>query len=320
MKHYDDAIAREHFDVDALNVKAQLTPAQLVDQCEARYTQKLDQLAAYICAEKIKLVLLTGPSGSGKTTSSRRLMQLLKARGEHGIAVTMDDFYRGRDEAPRHPDGQEDLESVEVLDIPRLRSFFTDILQTGESVIPQFDFEKGRRSEKTVHLKAGPDDVVICEGIHALNPRITDDELLGAYRHDVMKVYLSVRSSFYEEGGILLKKRDVRFLRRGVRDFYFRGTSLAETFKLWPYVCLGEDSNIRPFARLADVIVDTTFAYEPCVMKSHAIPLLQEIAPESPYYAKAQELIQRLNAFAGIDPQLVPDDSILREFIGGRNR
>ena len=181
--------------------------------------------------------------------------------------------------------------------------------------IPEFDFLKGERKSQYNKIKLSPKDVIIVEGLHALNPIITDT----LPQNRLLKIYINLSSRIYDEkGDIILNKRNMRFIRRLVRDFKFRGSSVEKTYKLWIKVRYGEDTYLFPFKDNADIKINTIHLYETCVLKETAIELLSSLNRESEFYIESQRLVRSLQKFPGLDSSSVPDDSLLREFIGAK--
>lgn len=299
-------------------IKASEKPMDFIIECEQRYEEKLNAIAQKVaCTGKNEIIMLAGPSSAGKTTSARKLREALKRMGVESYTVSLDDFYLDNCDAPRFPDGTPDFETVEALDLPFFEKTMVQLVTTGQADLPQFDFLTGKRKAEYNHLVLSPNDVIIVEGLHALNPIITDT--LPADR--LYKIYINVSSRIYDEkNNIILNKRNMRFIRRMVRDYKFRGNSVEKTFKLWLNVQTGEDLYLFPFRDNADIKINTIHLYETCVLKDTAINLLNELTPDSEFYRQAQRLIKSLQKFPEIDSSLVPGNSLLREFIGPKEK
>ena len=291
------------------------SPEDFVAECEKTYSQKLEKVAKEIAlSERTEIVMLAGPSSSGKTTTAKKLGEELSKYGIDCYTVSLDDFYLNNCDAPRLPDGTPDFESVNSLDIPYFADTMKQLVETGEADMPRFDFLTGRRKEEYEHLKIKDTDVIIVEGLHALNPAITDH----LPRERLLKIYISVASRIYDsKNNIVFNKRNMRFLRRMIRDYKYRGNSVEATFKMWITVCYGEDVYLFPYKENADVKINTIHLYETCVIKDDAIDLLFTVSKDSEFYKESQRLIRNLQKFPTISSSVVPEDSLLREFIGG---
>ena len=285
----------------------------LIRKAEETYGSIVDTICEKVNSDsEKKIVMLAGPSGSGKTTTANKIKEKLEGMGHKAYTVSLDDFYKNKGEGPKNPDGTYDFESVEALDLDMIHKCFSELIEKSESELPLFDFMTGRRSEKTNKIRLEKDDVIIVEGLHALNPRISD----ALPRENLFEIYISVASRFYDGEEILLGKRNLRFIRRMVRDFQFRNSPVEHTYFLWPKVMKGEDEFLFPFKNNADVFVNSIHIYEPCVFKNEAKKLLSTVENTSVNYEDAQKLISALNRFPEIEKNFVPQDSLLREFLG----
>ncbi len=285
----------------------------LIDMSEKRYAEIVEKIADVINSDSSKkIVMLAGPSGSGKTTTATKIKEKLESYGHKAYAVSLDDFYKNIGEGPKNEDGTYDFESVDALDLDLIHECLQELITESESDLPLFDFITGRRKPEKNSIKLRKDDVIIVEGLHALNPRIADT----LPHENLLKVYISVSSRIYDGEEIVLNKRNLRFIRRMVRDFQFRNSPVEHTYSLWPSVMKGEDNYLFPFKNNADIIADTTHVYEPCVLKTQALQLLETVEKTSKNYEDAQMLISSLNRFPTIEKNCVPEDSLLREFLG----
>ncbi len=290
------------------------TPADFIRECEEKYNNKINNIAQLICDRDVsEIVMIAGPSSAGKTTTAKKLRQALKEKGIESYTVSLDDFYLDNKDAPRFPDGTPDFETVECLDIKCFQEKMQELLDKGETNLPEFDFVKGQRKQEYKKIRLSPKDVIIVEGLHALNPVITDT----LPQNRLLKIYINLSSRIYDnKGNIVLNKRNMRFIRRLVRDFKFRGSSVEKTYKLWITVRYGEDTYLFPFKDNADIKINTIHLYETCILKETAIELLSTLDKESEFYNESQRLVRALQKFPVIDSALVPDDSLMREFIG----
>ncbi len=301
-------------ELEYINDFALAAPAELVEKSETRYKNIIAETVRRVCDDfGREVVMLAGPSSSGKTITARKLSEEFSKKGVKAYVLSLDDFYLNREEIPYLPDGTQDFETVYALDIPLFGKTINALLR-GETVMaPVFDFHTGRRSETLYNeITLGEDDAVIIEGLHALNPVITD-KIDGK----LLKIYISVSSRIYDrKGKIILNKRNLRFVRRMVRDYKFRNTTVDNTYKLWKNVAMGEDKYLFPYRDYADIRINTIHLYEPCVLKKQALELLTNSEISSEFRDDTQKLIKALNAFENIDERLVPEDSLLREFLG----
>lgn len=289
-------------------------PEQFIVQCEERYQNIIDGIAKRIIDEEGReIVMLAGPSSAGKTTTARKLSESLIKKGVKTYVLSLDDFYLNREDIPFLPDGSQDFETVDALDLECFEKCVNALLR-GETVKnPIFDFTTGKRSDTQFNeITLGEEDVVIIEGLHALNPVITE-KIVGK----LLKIYINVSSRIYDEkGNIILNKRNMRFIRRLVRDYKFRNSSVENTCKLWKNVTAGEDKYLFPFRDNADIKVNTIHLYEDCVLKHQALPLLLNSEISEEFKTEAKRLAKSLESFHDIPEENVPDDSLLREFLG----
>lgn len=286
----------------------------MIEEVESAYHDCLKNTARNICEchRQARLVMLSGPSSSGKTTTAHLLREYLQSFGVGAQIVSLDDFYRGTGLAPVLPNGKYDYESVEALDVEKVKLCLRAVIETGEFAVPRYDFALGRPDGEERRYSVGPDHVVIVEGIHGLNPAFTRELPEGS----CVKLYVSVKQQIKDANGEVISPMDLRLVRRIVRDVKFRSTTADRTISMWPEVVAGEDSYIRPYRIGADYTVNSIHIYEPCVLRGAAIPLLRGIAEDSPNYRKARDLESRLMRFEPVDPALVPESSMLREFLG----
>lgn len=291
-----------------------LDPQNFLRDCSAAYHEKVDAAANEIFLDKSKkIVMLAGPSSSGKTTTASILSADINMLGGKAYTVSLDDFYHSHSVGyPLDENGKPDYECVEALDIELLHMKLGELAEKGKSSLPVFDFKTGERINNAKTIELRENDVIIVEGLHALNPVITDT----LNEENLYKIYVSVSSRVYEnDGSVLLSKRDLRFTRRMVRDYSFRSTGVERTFEIWQSVMRGEDKYLFPYEDLADVKINSFHPCEPCVLSQKAITLLSQVRnPE--YIEKARLLKNKLALFKKIDYSVLPADSLLREFTG----
>ena len=300
--------------LEYINEQARLNPREFVVNCEQRYNNIIDDIAKRILEETGReIVMLAGPSSAGKTTTARKLCENLNKKGVKTYVLSLDDFYLNREDIPYLPDGTQDYETVYALDLQLFTECVNKLLM-GETVKnPVFDFTTGKRSDKEFNeITLGKEDVVIIEGLHALNPIITE-KIQGK----LLKIYINVSSRIYDnKGNIILNKRNMRFVRRMVRDFKFRDSTVDNTYRLWRNVTAGEDKYLFPFRDNADIKINTIHLYESCVLKSQALPLIYESKISDEFRDDAKKLCKALEKFENINISAVPEDSLLREFLG----
>ncbi len=302
------------YTLSSINKAASNDYESFVRTSEDLYTKTLSDLTEKIIENhENKIVMVAGPSASGKTTSATKLAKLIYNRGVNAYTISLDDFYMDRNEVPKFPNGKPNFETVYALDLPLLSKNLNQLIKEKESELPVFDFHNGCRSKDTNIIRLEKDDIVIVEGLHALNPVITD----CLPHENLLKVYISIASRIFDDNdNVFLTKRNMRFLRRAVRDHQFRNSSIENTYKLWESVQFGENEYLFPFKPLADITVDSFHSYEPCIFKTIAAELFQELHPESEYYSDCEKILLTLDKFKAIPIDTVPKDSLLREFIG----
>ena len=300
--------------IEYINEKALSSPEEFIKKCEARYENIINDIAERIINDEGReIVMLAGPSSAGKTTTAGKLCKKLNENGVKTYVLSLDDFYLNRADIPYLPDGTQDYETVYALDLPCFEEKVNALLR-GETVKnPVFDFTTGKRSDTQFNeITLGEKDIVIIEGLHALNPVITE-KIQGK----LLKIYINVSSRIYDEkGNIILNKRNMRFIRRMVRDYKFRNSTVENTYKLWKNVTMGEDKYLFPYRHLADIKVNTIHLYETCVLKQQALEMLENSEISEEYKSDINKITKSLKKFESIDESLVPDDSLLREFLG----
>lgn len=304
------------YHLQEINDKARTDAEGFLEECDAVYQRKIEQAAERILENRSQspIVLLSGPSGSGKTTTAMKIEEELERRGARTHSIAMDNYFLTVDPrtSPRTPEGEIDLESPACLDMELLNTHFS-MLARGETIlIPKYEFSRQMRVvDPTRQLRIGRDEIVIFEGIHALN------DLITASHPEAFKLYLSARSNVLDEGELVFKGTWMRLMRRTVRDHLFRGADAAYTLGLWANVRRGEKKNISPFKDKADLQFDTSFPYEVGVLRDQASQLFATVDPGTERYEELQGVVHALERFVSIDPALVRPDALLREFIGG---
>lgn len=281
---------------------------------EALMEQKIGNLAAQIASDdKKKFVMIAGPSSSGKTSFANRLSIQLIAKGRKPHPLSLDDYYVDREFCPKNPDGSFDFECLESIDIKLFNEDMNRLLK-GEAVdMPSFNFKTGKREYRGRKLVLGPDDILVIEGIHGLNDRLSQ---LIPSEHK-FKIYISALTQLNIDEHNPLSTTDERLIRRIVRDARTRGTNAMETIAMWPSVRKGERENIFPFQEQADVMFNSALVYELAVLKVYAEPLLFGIERDCPEYLEAKRLLKLLDYFLPMPADGIPNNSLLREFVGG---
>lgn len=304
---------KTHLDIAQINRKAVEDPQGLIEESEKRYRDQIAQIADQFCAgfPQRRLILLSGPTSAGKTTTSHNLDTELEKRGISTFPLSLDDFFFDRDQAPLLPDGKPDLETPRLIDIEMLEKSLSELFRLGSYDFPVFDFKLGRRSDKTFHYEYDAHTAIIIEGLHALNPVICG----RPFFRNALKLYISIKSEYYLDGERVLNTRDLRFIRRIIRDNSFRGCPPAGTMAMWENVVQGEDKHIRPFRENADYWIDSLHLYEPLLYKPIAEELLVPCLSHPVYGAQAGQLLQMLDPFIPLPPVSIPKDSLMREFL-----
>lgn len=291
-----------------------LAPKEFLENCSKAYHAEVAKVAREVFDDASKkIVMLAGPSSSGKTTTAALLSRGIEFMGGKAYTVSLDDFYLPHSVGyPLDENGKPDYECVEALDVELIHLCLSELIRKGSSSLPVFDFTTGERINNAKNIYLEENDVIIVEGLHALNPVITDT----LNKSNLYKIYVSVSSRVYEnDGSVLLSKRDLRFVRRMVRDYSFRSTSVEKTFEVWESVMRGEDKYLFPFEDLADIKLNSFHPCEPCVLAERAIALLKS-ALGGKNNKKASLMINKLDLFKNIDYSVLPKDSLLREFTG----
>lgn len=281
---------------------------------EALHEKKIAKIADKVKEERarIRFITIAGPSSSGKTTFAKRLSVQLRVNGLSPVAISVDNYFVDRDKTPRDEKGEFDFEHIEAIDLELFNQHLADLVAGKEIDLPRFNFEKGLKEFPGDKLKLQGDQVVLLEGIHCLNPRLTQSIL----PENKFKIYISALTQLNLDSHNRVSTTDNRLVRRLVRDNQFRGHSALTTMKMWPSVRRGEKTWIFPFQEEADIAFNSALDYELAVLKPFAEPLLAEVKPYHPQYAEARRLQDFLGSFIGIQHDLIPPTSILREFIG----
>ena len=303
------------YQLSDINLKTVSDPASFIAEADEQYRRRVEKAADKIIENRKKspIVLLSGPSGSGKTTTSMKIAEELGRRGIGTHYVGMDDYFKNvGPDTPRTPEGELDLESPLCLDMELLNEHFTKLSKGERIFVPKYEFSRRMRIlEPSKSIKLKNDEVVIFEGIHALNSMITD-------RHpEAFKLYISARSDVVFNDVVVFKRTWFRLVRRPVRDYLFRGSDPAETLSMWANVRRGEKLYISPFKNKADYQFDTSFPYELAVYNHTATELFQSIPEGIERYDELRQVLPALQLFGDIDEKYVAENAMIREFIGG---
>lgn len=289
---------------------------KIIQVAEALHEKKIAAIADEIAARRseLKLILIAGPSSSGKTSFAQRLSIQLAVNGIRPMSVSMDDYYLNRVDSPKKPDGSYDFETIDAIDLKLFNDHLHKLLHGEKVKIPKYNFRTGVREYRGKEIQMSDDSVLVVEGIHGLNDKLT----AAIPAINKMKIYVSALTPMSMDEYNRINTTDMRLLRRIVRDSQFRSHDAVATLELWDNVREGEEKYIFPFQSSADVMFNTTLIYEFAVLKKYAEPRLKEITPESgKAYYSARRLLGLLNHVREIDDNVIPNNSILREFIGG---
>lgn len=300
------SLTRTKIEITKLNQKAQENALKLINECEESYKNQIKEVAHLINKlDKVKIVLLSGPSSGGKTTSANLIKAKLNLLGKSAEVISMDNFFINREVTPILENGGYDFENVTTVDIPYFKQFVDEILLNSTAKMPIFNFFTGNR-EKYVDFTMKKNGILIIEGIHALNPIILND-----HENEVFKVFINPNLEYYHNDKKIVHVRELRRIRRMIRDFYIRGIKPHETLKNWKNVTDGEKKFIFPFKEYADFIVNSSHSYEILVYKKY-LPALLDGSVE------ANEIQKDLNFFEELDISLVPKTSLIyQEFLSG---
>lgn len=303
------------YDLDEINLRTVSDPKEFCAECEEKYNGRV-RTAADMISDNLKnspIILLSGPSGSGKTTTAMKISEELSRRGIKTHYVSMDDYYKNLDEnTPRTPEGDYDLESPLCLDFDLLNKHFVNLAKGEKIYVPKYEFStKIRVSSPSKAIKLGKDEMCVFEGIHALNPLMTD-------RHpEAFRLHVSAASDITFKGNVIFRKSWFRLVRRTVRDFNFRGTDAAGTMAMWANVRRGENLYITPYKKQANYQLDTAMQCEVPVLNAVATELFRTVPEGIERYNDLRMVLPALQLFGRIDESDVAPDSLLREFIGG---
>ena len=285
----------------------------LIRLAETNYDNKLYDIAKNVIAKKAKYVMLSGPSSSGKTTTTKKLALTLESLGIKTLTISVDDYFKNREDSPLNPDGTYNFECLEAIDTPKLNEDLKNLTNGKEVLLPIYNFKLGKREFQKKPTKLEKGTIILMEGLHCLNDKLTYD----IAKDDKYLIYLSPFMPVSIDRHNYISTTDLRLIRRMIRDNRTRGYDVSKTIDYWQSVRNGEEKYIFPYLDRADIIFNTALVYELGVLKVFAEPILYSVPNDSPYYEEARRLIKFLNSYFPITSEYVSNTSVLREFIGG---
>lgn len=304
-------LPKVNIEIDELNDRVKTDPKGFVEESENRYKNDVRQVGEEILAREAEIVMLSGPSGSGKTTSAQKIAAYLKQAGAGGEVVSLDDFFHNIEDYPELENGEKDFESVYALDLDEIHRCLNELIADRYTMLPLFDFTTQSRKSERRELDLRGGKVVIIEGIHALNPLLLETVEKGK----VAKLYAGLRNEYADLGKVALQTREIRIIRRIIRDNKFRSYSPERTLAVWDNIQRGEYKWIKKFKDNVDILLNTSFVYEPCVYKGYLNHLVSN-GEGGEFALQLARLESGLAPFAALSEELVPKDSMIREFIG----
>ncbi len=301
--------------LEQINEALRQDPAAFVRQCETDYFREVTTVVEQmgICAQR-RILLLAGPSGSGKTTTAHILADAFRRKGIQSGIISLDDFFLGKTRTPVEENGKQNYECVEALDLQEIHTCFTKLLTQGETTVPRFDFITGEPAPERSPLQLQEGGIIIVEGLHALHPKIVS----ALPADQVRKLFVSVDSQVVDaEGALVFRRRQIRLMRRISRDLLYRNASVELTLSMWSDVIAGEFSYLFPHRNTVDYEINTFHPYEPALFRDILLEKFRDVDPACPHAHFLVDLQVGLERFAGLPEELVPENSLLREFIPG---
>ena len=297
-----------------INSSLKSDPKGFVQICEKAYKDQIDRLVTTILSdENNRILMIAGPSGSGKTTTAHILKETLEKRGKKPQVVSLDNFYKSMSDREVLPSGKVDFESVNALNIDEITRCFNELITKGKSKLPEFDFVSAKSIPDKFELDISNGGLLIVEGIHALNPEITRH----LPKENLFKIYVSVTTPILDDQNkTVLTGRKIRLMRRTIRDFKFRNKTINETLTLWTGVVEAENKHIRSFKKYADFCVSTLHTFEPALYKKTFLEMIKDVTDDTPNCSYAKAAAKGLENFTEIDENLIPETSLIREFVG----
>ncbi|MCQ4022268.1 MULTISPECIES: uridine kinase [unclassified Ruminococcus] len=313
MKNTDYSSAKV-YSIEEINAEAISNPKTLIEDSDVHFRLEIHSAVDEIIerSDNGGVIMLSGPSSAGKTTTSMMLRHLISDKGRSAVKISLDDFFIAAEETPFDKNGKRDFESIRALNLEEIRSCLLSLTETGECLMPKYDFEKRRPADTKQHIKIEPNGFVIIEGLHAINPALTSK----IQKSSVTKLFLNIESSVVIDGEVLTGQM-LRMLRRLVRDTSYRSINAEQCFELWDSVIEGEKVNILPFVGSSDIVIDSFHKSELGIIGCRAIPILLSVPKGSAHYDKAQSLVSLLRRVQCIDNDLLDPKSLLTEFVGG---
>lgn len=314
-RFYDDWLNKQglNYVSDVNKIVAEASIRDLIKKNDILVDNEVFNIAKSVVELGKRIVLIAGPSSSGKTTTSKKMSLYLSSLGCKAHAISLDDFFVNRDETPLDENGKRDYECLESIDVKLFNQDLRDLLDGKSVVIPTYNFILGEKEYKREPLTIGNDDILVIEGLHALNPNLLEEQDTSV----IYKVYISPLTPLNVDRHNYVSTTDNRLLRRIVRDYRTRGRSAEASLATWASVRAGEEKYIFPFTDTADAIVNTAYVYELGVLKVYVAPLLYNISMDSEFYYEARRLLDNLQSIYSIPSEFVDEDNLLREFIGG---
>ncbi len=309
-----NAILSDSFDIEKINENIAFDFSGMISKTETEMEGKVLKTAKAIFekGEKLKIVLVSGRSASGKTTFTKKVCKKLSEMGREAKHIALDDFLLGFGYMPVNEDGTFDMESIDGLDTALANKTFRLLLSEGKADFPTFDFPNQRRGEKWNRVEIGEKGLIIIEGIHSLNPLLTEN----LPEEGILKMFIEPKKAYEKDGKTILSAEEVRLMRRTVRDELFRGWEAEKTFAQWKSVLAGEKIYIEPYIDSAEIKVDSSMDFEPAVFVKVLSEMLSKIDGKSPFFGDAERFFKKLSLFEKISPDFLPKDSLLREFVG----
>lgn len=313
MTIFENYFEKDGWTLKKINEDAQKHPKEFVNYIEKTFEKQIKETVDYIEKKRLecKILMISGPSSSGKTTTANMIKDELMRRNIWTTVISLDDFYVGIARLPLLKDGSKDFESINGLDIEQVKKSIKGIVYEGFCDMPIYDFSTMAPSTKRRQIKLPENGMIIIEGLHALNPIITE----GLPLDSVFKIYVSVENGVKLDDEMIISPKSIRLTRRVLRDFYFRDTSAERTILMWNNVCRGENLYIKPLQAESNIAINTFHAYELCVMGSQMIELCSSVSKDLEIYDAIKRLCGKLAKFETIDDVLVPKTSLLKEFI-----
>ena len=304
----------ETADINRLNKRLSENPAEVIAEDEAGLEQEVERTAEEILyrGEKLKIVLVSGRSASGKTTFTKKVCEKLSETGREARHIALDDFLLGFKYMPKNEDGTFDMESIEGLDVALANKTFRLLLTEGKADFPTFDFPKQRRGDLWNRVEIGKSGLIIIEGIHALNPALTEN----LPEEGILRLFIEPKTGYVLDGKNVFSPEEIRLIRRMTRDELFRGWEAEKTFAQWKSVLAGEKIYIEPYIGSAEIKVNSSVGFEPAVFAKVLPEMLGRIGEDSPFSGDAKAISEKLLLFCGTEKDFLPKDSILREFVG----